>query len=441
MKAMKFNSRNGKNANEGFSLVEVLVCVAIISIISIPILQGMRTAATLNFKANKTQKATTYAQEEIEKIKALTVQQYTDKMSAEGVARTDIVNGDLFPDVYNNAESIKAAFSGTVDAEKQKELFTPFYFQKDDVTISGRTYTMRTIFEPAVYSQENAAGMASDINVSALVNVTDADASRYPVISDEINSYEAASGSVSAVVRNLQNRLSAKGISMTADEISRQIEKDVNIEIKTDDSGSATISVNCDVTYRCGGEELNYRVYTGTYPYSPTKSEKNADSSISEECGEGSGGNVFIFARAFQPEGITPTTSEHCKNTITITGGGTENMPVNVYLIRGYSLDGTKTYKTDYNFDEITIFGINYFSSESYYKNGEINNGNAGSFYTNIKSNLWDRSGMIDADASELEKMIGKGNYEARCYKITVELLDEDGEAAVRVESTKIEKK
>ena len=95
----------------------------------------------------------------------------------------------------------------------------------------------------------------------------------------------------------------------------------------------------------------------------------------------------------------------------------------------------------DYNFDEITIFGINYFSSESYYKNGEINNGNAGSFYTNIKSNLWDRSGMIDADASELEKMIGKGNYEARCYKITVELLDEDGEAAVRVESTKIEKK
>ena len=93
MKAMKFNSRNGKNTNEGFSLVEVLVCVAIISIISIPILQGMRTAATLNFKANKTQKATAYAQEEIEKIKALTVQQYTDKMSAEGVARTDIVNG------------------------------------------------------------------------------------------------------------------------------------------------------------------------------------------------------------------------------------------------------------------------------------------------------------------------------------------------------------
>ena len=48
---------------------------------------------------------------------------------------------------------------------------------------------------------------------------------------------------------------------------------------------------------------------------------------------------------------------------------------------------------------------------------------------------------MIDADASVLEKMIGKGNYEARCYKITVELLDEDGEAAVRVESAKIEKK
>ena len=48
---------------------------------------------------------------------------------------------------------------------------------------------------------------------------------------------------------------------------------------------------------------------------------------------------------------------------------------------------------------------------------------------------------VISLDASELEKMIGKGNYEARCYKITVELLDEDGEAAVRVESAKIEKK
>ena len=114
-------------------------------------------------------------------------------------------------------------------------------------------------------------------------------------------------------------------------------------------------------------------------------------------------------------------------------------MPVNVYLIRGYTKNGKN--KTDYNFDEITVFGISYFSSESYYKNGEVENGDVGTFYTNIKSNLWDRSGEIDDESSELEKLIGKGNYEARCYKITVELLDEDGKAAVRVESTKIEKK
>lgn len=446
-------SKNGRKrkrkTNKGFSLVEVLVCIAIIAIISVPILAGIRTSAKLNYDAHYTQKVTAYAQKELEIIKAVSVQSYEKKMNDEGVTRTLIQNGDVFPDIYAQAQESLGSFSQVdkLTTEEKEALFTPFYFQKEHVEIAGREYVMRVVFSPAPYSRENAAGgeLASDINISEIIDLTEADGARYPVISDEINCYDGKQGTVSTVVVNLKNRLSALGIEMTEEEIGRQMEKQAVVEINLETTAGADgknkewVTVSCDVTYACAGAELNYHVYNGRYPYAPTQGEKNADASIQEEPGEISGGNVFIFARAFQPEGVAVEESAHCRNVISINGGGDADRPVNVYLIRGYTKDTSGPNKRDYNFDEVNLNGTNFFSYPDYLEKGECPFGE-GTFLTNIHSSSWDRNVEEYGEEAEKEKLIGKGSYKARCYQVTVELLDEDGDLAGRVESTKIER-
>ena len=92
----KMQKRKSLN-NKGFSLVEVLVCIALLAVISVPIFAGIRTSAKLNFNAHNTQMLTSYAQEELEIVKALSVDAYTQRMSSAGVAKTDIIDGSDFP--------------------------------------------------------------------------------------------------------------------------------------------------------------------------------------------------------------------------------------------------------------------------------------------------------------------------------------------------------
>ncbi len=434
-----------QNTDKGFSLVEVLVCIALIAIISVPVFASIKTSVKLNFNAHNTQMLTTYLQEELEIVKALSVENYTKRMDDRSVLPTEITDGSVFSEVYSRAVAAQSSFAdfASLSAEQKRELFTPFYFEQANVDVGGEEYTLRVIFEPAPYSVANTGSnwTSSDINISSLTGMVEADASKYPVIMDEINQYEGSNGTTDTIIENLRAKLNALGIDKTEAEVAAQMKKqtDVSITTNTDVSGKKQVCVTCDVTYSCDAAEIYYRVYNGCYPYAPTVSEKAADPSIMDAVGETGGGNVFIFAKAYQPQGVTVTEAEHCKNIITISGGGDADAPVNVYLVRGHVLDVTNTYKTDYNFDEVIVNAVNYLSSSDMLERGECNFG-TGKFITNIHSSSWNRSGNKDSDESELEKLVGAGDYDARCYQVTIELIDAAGNRAASVESTKVDR-
>lgn len=435
--------RAGIVSNKGFSLVEVLVCIAILTVISIPVLTGMRTAARLNFDANSTQRLTVYAQQELERIKSLPAQEYAAYLASQGGHSHEIIDDSVYPEVFARAQSVQASFSevGSLDPAALKELFTPFYCELENIEISGSEYTMRAIFEPAPYSRENGTGQyfAQDINVSLMTDMEEADASRFPVISDEINQYDGNGSGTSAVVSNIKTRLEAMGTAAAEEEIAKGMKKETEVEISTNAAGGE-VNVICDVTYSYGTVELYYRVYNGTYKYSPTKAEVDAGAVTGVSAGEQSGGNVFLFARAFQDTAFAAEESAHCINTISIINHSSVDMPVNVYLVRGFQTDITGTHKMDYNFDSVLLNGTEYLLGDT---SGESSVGE-GRFYTNIKSKNWNRCGLISSEDSENEKIVGRGEYKTRCYDVTIELIEEaaDGsrEVKARIESTKIER-
>ena len=73
MKKSGSDKRKGKLNNAGFSLVEVLVAMAVLAILSIPVLGSFSNAARINHKARKEENANTVASDIVEQFKSVSM--------------------------------------------------------------------------------------------------------------------------------------------------------------------------------------------------------------------------------------------------------------------------------------------------------------------------------------------------------------------------------
>ena len=174
-------------ADKGFSLIEVLVCIALIALICVPLFRGIGVSATLNNRAHYTQLVTAYAQEELENVKSLSIEKYTEiyktGSTVDGVSYAYITSGTEWDELNDRANDIMSNMSAAVSltAEQQKNLFQPFICEKRDIEIGNKKYTMHVKFMPAEYSRYDQS-TAANVNVAGFYNVAEADAARFPVI-------------------------------------------------------------------------------------------------------------------------------------------------------------------------------------------------------------------------------------------------------------------
>ena len=203
--------------NNGFSLVELLVAVAILSVIVVPIMKSFTTSAITSAKAQSMQNATSLAEKQMEIVKTKTIKQL-------------IEDDGFIKDESNN--SYKGKYKGV----------TATNGEKFDVYVDITSYK---------YSKESAADV-SDINSIELPKLYDIQNSKpHAVISWEINEYDMSA------VQTL-----AYKTTKTAAEICNKGKKITNINMS--DEGSVT----CTVEY-CGADSsegskdnLKYQVYT-----------------------------------------------------------------------------------------------------------------------------------------------------------------------------------
>lgn len=430
------NDKNRTFTDKGFSLVEVLVCIALIALTCVPLFAGIRLSATLNNKAHNTQKVTAYAQEELETIKSISVEDYVkdfkDSITSDGVSYSYITSGTELDAAITRANAIKNNFSKPVGISAEESaaidaMFTPFICEKKDIDIGGKKYTMHAKFMPAEYSQFDQTS-AANVNVSGFYDIAQADAVRFPVISDEINLYDDVS------VAELQMKLEGLGEKKTDLDIMNNMKKHIFVEIDSpaamEGAESGEMSVRCDVTYTYPASgtpltDVSYCVYKGSYEVYPASGT---------EKGSESGGNVFIFARAFR--GI----NNNCVNELSIKSNG----DTDVYFILGRKSEGDKYY----NFNKIAINEDIYGDGGVYSKDYNIKSslvpgqksipGTNGMFYCNVKEN----GESFDLDPSKKHETIGREKYKAVGYAVEIDIYDqEDSDKRVaHLEATKIDK-
>lgn len=430
--------------NGGFSLLEVLVCIAVLALICVPVLRGFETSSWYNKRAYETQNITAYMQQLTETVQHVSKESFEQSVNAAGgsISRElNVAQQNKFPET-NPGETYP------------EELFTVTTCLQEKVTIAGKSYDVKVVYDPVAYSEKKAAAVsalesgAEDINVYTAVDIASVDGMKFPVIADEINAYDgtkenasATEKDISAVLYNLLNRLtknerSAAGLPEA--ELLKKLYENTGKEIQVcvRQYGNR-IQVNCDIIYECTWPRTIrevYNVYQSNFELVQNQDESGNFVSWKK------GGKIYILAKAWQEQGKLKASMPRYNKITFHNETDAATPPLELYLVRGYyyNLDGAGgvVNQRGLHFDEVSIDGSVYAKMSSpNVLTGEFSTGRT-NLYTNIKGQMTGRQLM----SGDFEAVIGRERARVRCYEVTMTLTDRSsGTVAARIVTTKEE--
>lgn len=432
--------------NGGFSLLEVLVCIAVLALICVPVLRGFETSSWYNKRAYETQNITAYMQQLTETVQHVSKESFEQSVNAAGgsISRElNVAQQNKFPET-NPGETYP------------EELFTVTTCLQENVTIAGKNYDVKVVYDPVAYSEKKAAAVsalesgAEDVNVYTAVDIASVDGMQFPVIADEINAYDgtkenasATEKDISAVLYNLLNRLtknerSAAGLSEA--ELLKTLYENTGkeIQVRVRQYGNR-IQVNCDIIYECTWPRTireAYNVYQSNFELVENQDENGNFVSWKK------GGKIYILAKAWQEQGKLKASMPRYNKITFHNETEAATPPLELYLVRGYyyNLDGAGgvVNQRGLHFDEVSIDGSVYAKMSSpNVLTGEFSTGRT-NLYTNIKGQMTGRQLM----SGDFEAVIGRERARVRCYEVTMTLTDRSsGTVAARIVTTKEEMK
>lgn len=432
--------------NGGFSLLEVLVCIAVLALICVPVLRGFETSSWYNKRAYETQNITAYMQQLTETVQHVSKESFEQSVSAAGgsISRElNVAQQNQFPET-NPGETYP------------EELFTVTTCLQEKVTIAGKSYDVKVVYDPVAYSEKKTAAVsalesgAEDINVYTAVDIASVDGMKFPVIADEINAYDgtkenasATEKDISAVLYNLLNRLtknerSAAGLPEV--ELLKKLYENTGkeIQVRVRQYGNR-IQVNCDIIYECTWPRTIrevYNVYQSNFELVQNQDESGNFVSWKK------GGKIYILAKAWQEQGKLKASMPRYNKITFHNETDAATPPLELYLVRGYyyNLDGAGEVvnQRGLHFDEVSIDGSVYAKMSSpNVLTGEFSTGRT-NLYTNIKGQMTGRQLM----SGDFEAVIGRERARVRCYEVTMTLTDRSsGTVAARIVTTKEEMK
>lgn len=224
-----------RSNNGGFSLVELIICVSILAIATIPLMKSMGLASRMNAKAQSVQNATSLAERAMEEAKAsIGILEEEDAKAIKEGRATHFSSG-----VYTYEYALKTATQG--------EEFIA------SVTINKNTYRG----DESLGSDERKNVKSANSLLLPLIESIDT-TSQAVLTSKEFNKYDKAA----------QNYFNQKLAEYDADNPPRIISKTIEI-VKSQAPApylSAGCTVKATVTYKDGAGNVYVReLYTGSF--------------------------------------------------------------------------------------------------------------------------------------------------------------------------------
>ena len=258
--------RNKLRSNDkGFTLVELLVSVAIISIASVGIIQAFTVAGITNRKAQMKQNATSLAESVMEEIKSSSITQLKKNYNPGPGNTIAITNTDAefaamtARNKASTADALTHGVNGFLTYESGKPYYCVLYKTGAYVTTDNDKYNVTATMRTRPYSVTSSGDIAdaSDANTIKLPVIEEIDTHAKTVLTiKEINKYDVAaeehfqmhSGFGTPVVQS----------------------KEIIIDKTGDGSaGTGVINVKCQVRYTAkdGSKTYTYKkdVFNGTY--------------------------------------------------------------------------------------------------------------------------------------------------------------------------------
>lgn len=240
---MRKMERFVKRDNKGFTLVEVLVALAVLAIVSIPLLSYFTDGLRLNALSSNKQKANQAAQAVMEDFKTKTMaevaEEYRNMTGDSGQYRDG-----TFSAKYAATEEFTANEPDPADPSKPVD---PYYFQYSNYMVGEAAYDIRVEVSEGIYQwQHTVSGTAiNDWNTFKDYDISEIEGNNHAVIQDGVSDRESA---VTSLLKEYPDSVGGSveeaRRSLVASDMIRQI------ELKVDKTGD-TITVEVWNEYNC----------------------------------------------------------------------------------------------------------------------------------------------------------------------------------------------
>lgn len=216
--------------NGGFSLVEVLVAMAILALLALPIMDSFSNAAKLNAKARREENANIVAANVAEQFKSMTIEELMKECDENGLGTYRRY------DKYENA--VKDEGGSTVASGPMK--VTDYYvFTMKNTGSNGEAFETKVILNPEAYTDISSSNTANNINSYSMPKYSSLNAQQNILVREEL-------------YRTDVEALGNLGVSIN--DAGELVEKTVTINVVIEESGigshNYSQSVRGEILYR-----------------------------------------------------------------------------------------------------------------------------------------------------------------------------------------------
>ena len=244
----KLKNSNRFKSNKGFTLVEVLVAIAVLAIILVPLLSAFVVSANTNAKARQTLRATTLAQNVMEELKAYSLEESANHYLNKDAANFVIGHAQASYETVQHVDGVHKAL--TLDEHNQVQGRVQGQY---DFVLKGVSQESAKFDVEVQIRKPKVAG----VGAYDLVNITSMNRSDCAYFAQEKSAHSIIGAEY---VRRRQNYVNTSDIS--AAEFQDMMTRTITIDVNSAVDGSETVKVTFDYQIPTGYVTEDNRHYT-----------------------------------------------------------------------------------------------------------------------------------------------------------------------------------